>query len=280
MKNLLMSRLNEATNSMLGIVTSLTNNYQLVSQMAWREIVSKYKGSMLGTLWSVVTPILMLAVYTVVFSVIFKTRWQGGTGSKTEFAILIFTGLIVFNFFAEVINRAPRLILDNPNYVKKTVFPLEALPWVALFVALFNAAISLIVLLIFSIIINGGLPWTIILLPLIVLPLILFVVGISWFLASLGVFLRDISQAIGILTSVLMFLSPIFYPTDALPEQMKALGYLNPLAFYIENMRNFLIWGRLDNMHLYPYHLGASLIFAFLGLAWFRRTRHAFADVM
>lgn len=263
-----------------GIVTSLSRNRNLIRQMAIREIVAKYKGSFLGALWTVLTPILMLSVYTLVFSVIFKSRWAGGTGSKTEFATLMFAGLIVFNFFAEAINRAPRLILDNPNYVKKVVFPLEALTWVSLVSALFGAGISLCVLLVFRIMLNGMLPWTALLFPLLLLPLILLVAGLTWFLASLGVFLRDVSQAVGILVSVLMFLSPVFYPSDALPPELRLLVHLNPLAFYIENTRDLLIWGRLDGLHLYPYHLGVSLLVAVAGLGWFRRTRHAFADVM
>lgn len=263
-----------------GVLTSFARNRRLIRQMAWREIVAKYKGSVLGSLWTIITPVLMLAVYTLVFSVIFKSRWTGGTGSKPEFATLIFAGLIVFNFFAEVLNRAPRLVLDNPNYVKKVVFPLESLTWVALSVALFNAFVSLCVLLVFLIALNGNLPWTAMLLPFLLAPLILFAAGITWFLASVGVFLRDVAQAVGIFTSILMFLSPIFYSSEALPEKIKVLAQLNPLAFYIENTRNLLVWGRLDGMYLYPYHLGVGIMVAVLGLAWFRRTRHAFADVM
>ncbi len=275
-----MQKLKRFGRPLTGIVTSLTRNRNLIRQMAVREIVAKYKGSLLGALWTVLTPILMLSVYTLVFSVIFKSRWVGGSGSKTEFATLMFAGLIVFNFFAEVINRAPRLILDNPNYVKKVVFPLEALTWVSLVSALFGAGISLCVLLVFQIALNGMLPWTFLLFPILLVPLVLLAAGLTWFLASLGVFLRDVSQAVGILVSVLMFLSPVFYPSEALPPKLRVLAQLNPLAFYIENTRDLLIWGRLDGLHLYPYHLAVSLIVAVAGLIWFRRTRHAFADVM
>lgn len=263
-----------------GVVTSLVRNRNLVKQMAVREIVTKYKGSFLGAFWAVLTPVLMLSVYTFVFSVIFQSRWAGGTGSKTEFATLMFAGLIVFNFFAEAVNRAPRLILDNPNYVKKVVFPLESLTWVCLTTALFNAAISLCVLLVFSVFLNGTLQWTIVLFPVLLIPLVMFVAGITWFLSSLGVFLRDVSQAVGILVSVLMFLSPVFYPSEALPPKIRLIAQLNPLAFYIENTRDLLIWGRLDAFSAYPYHLIVGITVAVAGLYWFRRTRHAFADVM
>ncbi len=263
-----------------GIIISLVRNRNLVKQMVVREIVIKYKGSFLGAFWTVLTPVLMLLVYTFVFSVIFKSRWVGGTGSKTEFATLMFAGLIVFNFFAEAVNRAPRLILDNPNYVKKVVFPLESLTWVCLTTALFNAAINLCVLLVFSVFLSGTLHWTIVLFPVLLTPLVLFVAGITWFLSSLGVFLRDVSQAVGILVSILMFLSPVFYPSEALPPKIHLIAQLNPLAFYIENTRNILIWGRLDAFSAYPYHFIVSIVVAVMGLYWFRRTRHAFADVM
>lgn len=263
-----------------GVCTSFSRNRSLIGQLAWREIAAKYQGSFLGAMWAVLIPVLMLSVYTLVFSVIFKSRWVGGTGSKTEFATLMFAGLIVFNFFAESINRAPRLILDNPNYVKKVVFPLESLTWVALGVALFNLVVSLAVLLLFRLILAGSLPWTLALFPLLLLPLILFTAGVTWFLASLGVYFRDISQAIGVFTSMLMFLSPVFYPSDALPQGMRALAALNPLVFYIDRTRDLLIWGRITGIHLYVYHLAVSIIVATLGFAWFRRTRHTFADIM
>jgi lipopolysaccharide transport system permease protein len=263
-----------------GTLTSLTRNRSLIWQMAAREVAAKYRGSFLGALWTVLTPLLMLGVYTLVFGVIFKSRWSGGTGGTAEFATLMFAGLVIFTFFAEVINRAPRLILDNPNYVKKVVFPLDALPWVAVVSALFNAATGMGVLLVFIILVKGMIPWTIVLFPVLLLPLVLFSVGIAWFLASLGVFLRDVSQVVGIFVSLLMFLSPIFYSSKALPNDLRFLTQLNPLVFYIENTRNLLIWGQVDGLKDYPEYLLLSLIVAIVGLGWFRRTRHAFADVM
>lgn len=262
------------------VFTSLVRNRNLVKQMAVREIATKYKGSIFGAFWAILNPVLMLTVYTFFFSVIFQSRWPGGTGSKTEFATLMFAGLIVFNFFAEAVNRAPRLILDNPNYVKKVVFPLESLTWVCLTTAMFNAAISLCVLLVFSVFLNGTLQWTIVLFPVLLIPLVMFVAGITWFLSSLGVFLRDVSQVVGILVSALIFLSPVFYSSEVLPPKIRSILQLNPLVFYIENTRDLLIWGRLDAFAAYPYHLIVSIAVAMAGLYWFRRTRHAFADVM
>ncbi len=264
----------------MGFANSFTQNSQLITQMAVREIRAKYQGSALGMLWNVATPILMLSVYTLVFSVVFKSRWSGGTENKTEFAMLIFSGLIMFNFFAEIINRAPRLILDNPNYVKKVVFPLEALAWVTVLVALFNALISYAVLLVFRLVSSGELSWTALMFPVLLIPLSLLTAGISWLLSSLGVFLRDIAQLVGILTSVLMFLSPIFYPVDALPQQLKFMAAFNPLTFYLEAARDFLIWGRWESISAALGPCLASISVAILGNLWFTRTRHAFADVM
>ena len=183
----------------------------------------------MGLLWSFFNPVLMLAVYTFVFSVVFKARWAGGSDSKTEFALVLFAGLLVFNLFAECVNRAPGLILSNVNYVKKVIFPLEILPVVALGSAGFHFLISLVVWSIFYLLFFGIPPATILLLPLILIPLVLITLGISWLLASLGVYLRDVSQIIGVVTTVLMFLSPIFYPIVALPEEYRPFHANQPV---------------------------------------------------
>jgi lipopolysaccharide transport system permease protein len=252
----------------------------LVMQMVRREVVGRYRGSVMGLLWSLLTPVFMLAVYTFFFSVVLKARWGGGDGGKTEFAMLLFAGMIVHGLFAECINRAPNLILSNPNYVKKVVFPLEILPWVALGSAFFHAGVSLFVLLAFLLAVQQTLHWTALLLPLVWLPYLLLILGLSWFLAALGVYLRDIQQTTGILTTVLMFLSPVFYPASALPEDYRLFLQLNPLTFIIEQTREVLIWGQTPNwLGLIGYSL-ASLITAWLGLIWFQKSRRGFADVL
>ena len=200
------------------MLASLWRSRDLVYAAAKREVQGRYRGSVFGLLWSFFTPLFMLAVYTFVFSVVFKARWSINNHSKTEFALVLFAGLIVFNLFAECINRAPGLIVSNPNYVKKVVFPLEILPLVSLLSALYHALISLAVWLVAYLFFYGLPPATVLLLPLVLLPLSLFIMGCSWLLASLGVFLRDISQIIGITVTVLMFLSPIFYSASSLPE--------------------------------------------------------------
>ena len=196
--------------SPLAMVESFWKNRQLIRQMSWREVIGRYKGSFLGLAWSFFHPIFMLTVYTFVFSVIFKARWGvGNEESKTGFAITLFVGMIIHGLFAECVNRSPELILAHPHYVKKTVFPLEILPMVVMFSSLFQAVVSFLVLLAALIFINGYLHWTALFLPLVFLPLAVMALGFAWFLASLGVFARDIGQITGIFTMVLMFLAPI-----------------------------------------------------------------------
>jgi lipopolysaccharide transport system permease protein len=222
----------------------------------------------------------MLTVYTFVFSVVFKARWGAGSDSKTEFALILFAGLIVFNLFSECILKAPTVILSNVNYVKKVIFPLEILPWVILGSAMFHALISIGVWLVAYMILFGLPHPTALLLPLILLPLPLFIMGLTWALASLGVYLRDVSQFIGIFTTVLMFLSPIFYPTSALPEDYRHLLLLNPLTIVIEQVRDVLFWGRVPDLLGYSAGLVGAAFIAWLGFSWFQKTRKGFADVL
>lgn len=264
----------------IAMVISLWRNRGLIHASAKREVLGRYRGSTLGLLWSFFNPLLMLAVYTFVFSEVFKARWNAGSDSKTEFALVLFAGLIVFNLFAECINRAPGLILANPNYVKKVVFPLEILPFVGLISALYHTLISLGAWLITYLVLFDVPHTTALLFPLVLMPLILFIMGLSWGLASIGVFLRDVSQIIGLITTVLMFLSPIFYPTNALPEAYRYLLYLNPLTPVIEMTRDLLYWGKMPDWSELSLYWLATTIIAWLGFAWFQKTRKGFADVL
>lgn len=262
------------------LVASIYRNRCLIVDLIKREVVGRYKGSTLGLLWSFLSPILMLAVYTFLFSVVFKARWLGGSDSKLEFALVLFSGLLMFNLFAEVINRAPGLILNNANYVKKVIFPLEILPVITLGAAAFHMLVSLAVWLIFFLIFFGVPSWTALLVILIFVPLVLMTLGLAWLLASLGVYLRDVGQVIGFVTTVLMFLSPIFYPVAALPEKFRAIMYLNPLTYIVEDTRNVMIWGgSLDWFHWMSW-TALSMLIAWLGFAWFQKTRRGFADVL
>ena len=264
------------------MVASFWRNHSLIYILSRREIVARYRGSYFGILWSFFNPLLMLAIYTFVFSQIFSSRWSPQSDSKTEFALVLFTGLLIFNIFSECLTQAPKLILSNSNYVKKVIFPLEILPWVNLYSALFHGLISLIVWLMAYFIFFGTPPSTLLYLPLIVFPYCLMVMGISWILASLGVYLRDISQIIGIMVMACMFLSPIFYPITLLPTQYQSLMLLNPLTIPVQLTRDFLFWGISPelSMKLLIIYWGMSLLVAFLGFFWFQKTRKGFADVL
>jgi lipopolysaccharide transport system permease protein len=222
----------------------------------------------------------MLGVYTFVFSVVFKSRWGGAGDSRVEFALVLFAGLIVFNLFSECISRSPTLILSNANYVKKVIFPLEILPLVVLGGALFHFFISLLVWLCGFVIFYGLPHLTFLLVPLVIIPFIFFVIGISWIFSSLGVFLRDISQMIGMLITVLMFISPIFYPVTALPLEYQKFVLLNPLTIPIEMTRDFIFWGVIPELKTLIAYWIFSLITVVLGFTWFQKTRKGFADVI
>ena len=268
--------------SLVALAKSLWRNRQLIVQMTKREVVGRYKGSAMGLAWSFFNPVFMLVVYTFVFSEVFKSRWggAGGDDSKTQFAVILFAGMIVLSLFSEVLNRAPNLILSNVNYVKKVVFPIEILPVIAMGAALFHSLISLGVLLTAFTIFNGYLHPTVILMPLVLLPLVILSLGLAWMLASLGVFLRDVGQTIGLITTVLMFLSPVFFPITAVPERFRPIMMANPLTFIIEQAREVLIWGHLpDWLGLGIYTIVATFI-AWAGYAWFQKTRKGFADVL
>jgi lipopolysaccharide transport system permease protein len=268
--------------SLVAMVKSLWSNRQLIEQMIKREVVGRYQGSAFGLAWSFLNPVFMLVVYTFVFSEIFKSRWGGvgGDDSKTQFALVLFAGMIVLSLFSEVLNRAPALILSNVNYVKKVVFPVEILPVISMGAALFHSFISLAVLLTAFVLFNGYLNWTAIFIPFVMLPLVILTMGLAWMLASVGVFLRDVGQTIGIITTVLMFLSPVFYPATAVPESFRPFIMANPLTFIIEQAREVLIWGHLPNWLGLGIYTVFSIVIAWAGFAWFQKTRKGFADVL
>lgn len=267
--------------SIAAMVKSFWLNRSLIFTLANRDVVGRYRGSFMGIAWSFFNPLLMLAIYTFVFSVVFKARWGiAAQESKVDFAIMLFIGMIIHGLFAECINRAPGLILSNVNYVKKVVFPLDILPWVAFGSALFHAAISLVVLIVTQLIFMGHIPFTALLLPVVILPLVFATIGFAWFLSSLGVFMRDIGQITGIVTTILLFISGVFFPINSLPEPYRSLMGLNPLAVTIEQGRNVLILGKLPDPLNWCVMMAFGLIIAWAGFAWFQKTRKGFADVL
>jgi len=273
-----MSRNVHSTNFLL-MFSSLWRHRNLAWVMTKREVIGRYRGSFLGLLWSFFNPLLLLAVYTFVFSVVFEVRWGVPIAGRGQFAVILFSGLIVHGLFSESIARAPGLIPGNVNFVKKVVFPLEILPWVSMGTTLFHSLMSLFVLFIF-ILFSGGLHWTFMLIPVVMLPLVILSMGLSWLLASLGVFIRDVGQAMGLVTTVLLFLSPIFYPLSAIPEKFRSLVYLNPLTFVVEQARAVLVFGEPPSWTGLGIYLAVSLGVAWLGFWWFQKTRKGFADVL
>ena len=257
----------------------MANLKHLVVQLTRREIVGRYRGSLFGLAWSFFNPLLMLAVYTFVFGVVLPARWQTG-GGHGAFAINLFAGLIIFNLFAECITRAPGLILANVSYVKKVVFPLEILPLTVVLAALFHAVVSLIILFLFYLFVVGPPPWTLLLIPLVWAPLALMILGLSWFLASLGVYIRDIGQVIGVLVTALLFLSPVFYPATSLPAFVRGWAMLNPLTLPIMQTRQVVLNGIMPDWSLWAAYSAAGLMCAWLGYVWFRKTRRGFGDVI
>jgi lipopolysaccharide transport system permease protein len=263
------------------LLASLYRHRQLILQMTRREVIGRYRGSVFGMAWSLFNPVFMLAVYTFVFSMAFKARWgTSAEESRTQFAVVLFVGLVVHSLLAEVLNRAPTLIVSNANFVKKVIFPLEILPVVTVGAALFHGVISLAVLLAAFFLFNGYLPWTAVLTPLVLLPLLVLAAGVGWMLSSLGVFLRDAGQTIGIVTTAMMFLAPVFYPVSALPEEIRPWLMLNPTTFIIEQAREVLVWGRAPNWEGLGLYSMVAVLLAWLGYAWFQKTRKGFSDVL
>ncbi|MMZ50434.1 Teichoic acid translocation permease protein TagG [compost metagenome] len=258
----------------------MIKNKQLILQFIKREVAGRYKGSYLGNLWSFLTPLIMLVIYTFVFSVVFQAKWNTGTGNKLEFAFIIFSGIIAFNIFSEVVLSAPTLITSNANYVKKIVFPLEILVIVKMGASLFTAATNILILVIGLWIFMGEIHWTFLLAPLVLLPLCLISIGIGWFLSALGTYLRDIGHIMGLLVSALMFLSPIFYPVSSIPKDLQKLYHMNPLSYVVEDMRRVLVFGQLPNWEWIFWGSIIGIVLSCVGLLCFNKIRGGFADVL
>lgn len=263
------------------LLATLLRNRGLIRQLAWQEIAGRYRASLLGVAWMAITPLLMLGVYTFVFAVVFQSRWgAGGDTDKAKFAVVLFAGLAVFNLFAECVNRAPGLIVANANYVKRVVFPLELLPVITLCGALFHFVASMLVWVMASWLLIGPPPLTVLLLPLVLLPLLIGTLGLGWLLSALGVYLRDVGQMVGVAVTGLLFLSPIFYPIDAVPESVRGLIRLNPVGYMVDMARGVMVFGTLPDLAGYLLALCASVLLAWVGFWWFQSTRKGFADVL
>lgn len=265
----------------LSFFVLLKNKKELIYQFSKRDVISRYKGSYLGIVWSFITPLIMLAIYTFVFSVIFQAKW--GTGievSKAQFALTLFCGLITYNIFSEMLNRSSTLIVNHQNYVKKVVFPLEILPISTLGSVLIHFMISLIALLLGELIFMGEIPWTVIFLPIVILPLLFITLAFSYLIAFLGVYIRDISYTVAIAINVLFYLTPIFYPMEAVPEYFRSIMSLNPLTGIVEAMRAILLYNQIPNFLELSIWIIISMALMLLAYAGFIRTKRGFSDVI
>jgi lipopolysaccharide transport system permease protein len=253
----------------------------LLLRLAWREVELRYRGSFLGVFWSLLTPLVMLAVYTFVFSVVFQARWgTSGSQSRVDFALAVFAGLTAFNLFADTVRSAPSLVLSNSNYVKRVVFPLEILPVARLLSNLVQAGLGFAVLLAAVLLLKGGLPWTLVFLPLVIVPLSLLSLGCAFFLSSLGVFVRDIGQVVGLVVTMLLFLSAIFYPLSRLPGPYQSVLCFNPLVPMIEDVRRVTLFGLMPDWPTWSAVTLVGGLTTLAGLTWFMKSKNAFADVL
>lgn len=252
----------------------------VIVQMAVRDVRSRYRQSWLGMAWLFLTPLLMLMVYTLVFKEVFRVRWAGVDESHAAFALRLYAGLVVFNFFAECVNRSPMLVTDQPNLVKKVVFPIEILPWASTLAALVPLGVGAALLLGLTLWSSGGLPWTAVGLLWVWLPLLPLCLGLGWALAALGAYARDIGQVLGLAMAALLFLSPVFFPVEALPAQMQKLMVLNPLAAVITQTREILIAGNWPALDVWTVNAALAVVVAGVGAWVFERLRPGFADVL
>ncbi len=261
---------------------NLWGHRYLALQLARRDVAGRYRATQLGLLWSILTPLILLGIYTFVFAVVFKARWdvRNQNESRGEFALTMFCGMLLFNLFAEVVNRSPGMIVGVPNYVKKVVFPLEVFVVSGLLSSLFNLLVGLVVWGVGMALILGLPPWTVLWLPVVLVPVCLMTAGLSWVLASLGVFVRDVGHAVVLATQVLFFTTPVFYRLEAVPPAYQRLLMLNPLTHAVEDARRVLMWSMPPDWKWWFPSLGVSALLAVLGYALFMKSKRAFADVI
>lgn len=253
----------------------------LLWQFARRDVLGRYRGSVLGIAWSFLTPVLMLGVYSFVFVGVFRASWPGAAkGGGVEFALQAFAGLLVFNLFAEVVGKATNLVVEQSNLVKKVIFPVELLPWVTVLSGLFHLAISVITLLVVVVGVRGGVPWSALALPLVVLPFVPLLLGLGWFLSALGVYVRDAGPIITMLVSLIMFMSPVFYSVKSLAEEWQFWMHINPLTLIIEQVRAVLLMGQWPDWSALGLYGVMACSVAVFGGVFFQLTRRGFADVL
>lgn len=265
---------------LLSPVGALRQHRSLTLELAKRDVLGRYRGASFGLLWSLISPFLLLCVYTFAFGTVMGGRWPQIGNGHSHYSIILFAGMIVHGFLAECINRAPQLIVGNPNFVKRVIFPLEILPWPMVLSALFHVFMNLIVFMVLRWFMDGAFSWTIIMFPVVMFPLVVLALGISWFLASAGVYMRDVGQVTGVLSMALLFLSSAMMPVASVPASYRWVFVANPLTFIIDQARNVMLWGQMPDWAGLGIYLLVALAVAYLGRAWFMVTRKGFADVL
>ncbi len=260
-------------------VALVSEHRGLIRSLVRRELSNRYRGSFIGLAWSIITPAVMIIIFTIIFSGIFKARF-GSEGGHFNFAVYLFCGLLPWIAFSEGIQRATSSIVENVNLVKRVVFPIEALPVNVALTALIQQLLGTVVLLVANLLLAQALHLTALLLPLLLIPQLLATIGLGWLMASLGVFIRDLPQFNQLLLMAWLYLTPIFYPEEIIPPQYHWLINFNPLAPLIRSYRRILLEGRLPDWR----GLGFTLVFAAVcfvfGYWWFERTKKAFADIL
>ncbi|CAG0969459.1 Teichoic acid translocation permease protein TagG [Phycisphaerales bacterium] len=264
------------------LASNLWRHRDLIGQFAMRFFHLRHRGTHLGVVWALVLPLLMMVVYTAVFNFILSARYSlTGEETPSQFAVHLFCGLTVFTVFSESLVRSCVLVMENPAYVKKVVFPVEILPVSQLFAALMFSGIGLVLTIIGTVVFFGRIPWTVVLIPLVMLPMVAMTLGLSWFLASLGVFLRDITNIITILVSqVLIFVTPVFYSLERLPEPWREIASFNPLAPIVDGARKVIVMGEQPDWTALGAVLVVGLACMQMGYAWFMKSKRGFADVL
>lgn len=258
----------------------LTAHSALVAELTRREVNGRYRGASLGLLWSLVSPFLFLVIYAIAFGAVMGGRWPEAQASGTPFSIVLFAGMIPYFVLSECMTRSPELVVGNPAYVKRVVFPLELLPWPMLFSILFHSAMNVLVFLAMRLAMEGQMAWTVVYLPFVIIPIAILGLGVSWFLASISVYFRDVRQVVGLASMSLLFLSSVMVPMAAVPERYRMIFMLNPVSFIAEQSRAILIWEQApDWMGLLRYTM-VALAFMYAGYAWFMATKRGFADVL
>ena len=266
---------------LIHLARHLWRHWDLISQFTRREVEGRYRGSFLGVLWSFVHPLVLLMTYTFVFGMVFGARWpQGQRGNLGEFSLVLFCGLIAYNLFSDCVTRAPGLVVAVPSYVRKVVFPLEILPVTVVGSAIFHGLVSLSALLLYQVALTRQLHPTLLLLPLVAVPLVLLSLGLSWFLSGLGVYVRDVGYLVGLVLQVLLFATPVFYPVELVGPRLQVIFAFNPLAFVVENVRRVVLWGRPPDWSGLALWSAVSAVVMVLGYAWFMKTKRGFADVL